>query len=126
MSKAHGQLGWIAHHRIEPLGVMPKTPPDHPSRVYSRADRDAFRGLFIQGWELAQALVQRQRREHRAPRMILLGQGCAKHDRESVTGLVDERALILLQNLLDESEHRLHAAIHDLQSQAGHQGRHSS
>jgi hypothetical protein len=70
--------------------------------------------------------VQRKCREYRAPRMILLGHGRAKYRRESLTGLVDERALVVLQHLLDWPEHPLHAAIQDLRSQASPRGRRPS
>jgi hypothetical protein len=102
MSKAHGQLGCIAHRRVAPLCVMPQMADDHPSRVEPHADGvDAFWGLPILGQVLTQALVQHERRSHCSPCMILLGHGRAKYSRESLTGLVDERALVVLQHLLN-------------------------
>ena len=72
-----------------------------------REGEDAAGGLRAQGGGGVQALVQLERRQHRPPGMILLGHGRAKDGREALTRRGDEGALIGLQHLLGQANHRL-------------------
>jgi hypothetical protein len=105
--EAHGQLGRRADRRVELLGVLPKPPDDHQARVQAHAHGEAAGGQRVHGRVLAQALVQIERRQHGASRMILLGHGRAKDGREAFTRQSRERAFVGLQHLLGQSNHRL-------------------
>jgi hypothetical protein len=63
---------------------------------------------------LAQALVQIERRQHGASRMILLGYGRAKDGREALTRQRRERAFVGLQHLLGHPNAYLEQVIQPL------------
>ena len=71
---------------------------------------------------LVQTLLQRQRRHHRPPGMVLLGHRRAEHRHEALTRRRQEGPGVEVQHLLGQP-HRLHAVIQPLWTQPGGQGR---
>ena len=89
------------------LWVLPRTADDHQARVEPHAEGEDVSCRCAPRTGVAHALTQLKRRQHGPPSMILLSHRRAKDHRKAFTRRGYEGAIVTLDHLVGQSDHRL-------------------
>ena len=100
-----------------PRGCRTVQRAPHPHREVGAGQWRPQHGILVQ------TLLQRQRRHHCPPGMVLLGYWCPEHGHEARTRRRQGGPGVEVQHLLGQPHHRLHAVIQPLRTQPSSQGR---